>query len=284
MLLERHISNIEEWKFPKSTSWSYPSLNRTSTSSVTPHRAYGSIPQPNLLWPPPVFPFYSSVSGLWGLGHLIKVYGARLGICEAFFFLLRIGLARIGKMLTSSGPLLALSPSRLIECELSSLGPCFLDQLTSCWRLSVPFNSCIVPFYGYTEHPLHPDERWSRSYSIIQQGQLESTLGSNLRYQLYSLMKLIGREQAILLQLLTAKEPMILVNPTASSLPTGFGNKWSISFFFIWFSGHPLLVRVCLWKSDPAISREWSRDKACSPIFFEQAVLYRHWGRISGWF
>ncbi len=26
-------------------------MNRTSTSSVTPHRAYGSIPQPNLLWP-----------------------------------------------------------------------------------------------------------------------------------------------------------------------------------------------------------------------------------------
>lgn len=60
---------------------------------------------------------------LWGLGHLIKVYGARLGISQAFFFLLRIGLARIGKMLASSGPLLALSPSRLIECELSSLGP-----------------------------------------------------------------------------------------------------------------------------------------------------------------
>lgn len=26
-------------------------MNRTSTSYVTPHRAYGSIPQPNLLWP-----------------------------------------------------------------------------------------------------------------------------------------------------------------------------------------------------------------------------------------
>uniref|UniRef100_A0A494G9W5 Uncharacterized protein n=1 Tax=Solanum lycopersicum TaxID=4081 RepID=A0A494G9W5_SOLLC len=39
-------------------------MNRTSTSSVTPHRAYGSIPQPNLLWPR-VLPFYSSVSGPW---------------------------------------------------------------------------------------------------------------------------------------------------------------------------------------------------------------------------
>ena len=42
-------------------------MNRTSTSSVTPHRAYGSIPQPNLLWPR-VLPFYSSVSGPWEHG------------------------------------------------------------------------------------------------------------------------------------------------------------------------------------------------------------------------
>lgn len=36
-------------------------MNRTSTFSVLPHRAYGSIPQPNLLWPR-ALPFYSSVS------------------------------------------------------------------------------------------------------------------------------------------------------------------------------------------------------------------------------
>nr|QGW48295.1 hypothetical protein [Raphanus sativus]QGW48517.1 hypothetical protein [Raphanus sativus] len=43
-------------------------MNRTSTSSLTPHRAYGSIPQPYLLWTPPVLPFYSSVSGPWEHG------------------------------------------------------------------------------------------------------------------------------------------------------------------------------------------------------------------------
>lgn len=42
-------------------------MNRMSTSSVTLHRAYGSIPQPNLLWPR-VLPFYSSVSGPWEHG------------------------------------------------------------------------------------------------------------------------------------------------------------------------------------------------------------------------
>lgn len=44
-------------------------MNRTSTSSVTPHRAYGSIPQPNLLWPR-VLPFYFSVSGPWEHGSM----------------------------------------------------------------------------------------------------------------------------------------------------------------------------------------------------------------------
>ncbi|XP_047974549.1 BES1/BZR1 homolog protein 2-like isoform X2 [Salvia hispanica] len=34
---------------------------------VAPHRAYGSLPQPNLLWPR-VLPFYSSVSGPWEHG------------------------------------------------------------------------------------------------------------------------------------------------------------------------------------------------------------------------
>jgi hypothetical protein len=52
-------------------------MNRMSTSSVTPHRAYGSIPQPNLLWPR-VLPFYSSVSGPWEHGGAATKEVARL--------------------------------------------------------------------------------------------------------------------------------------------------------------------------------------------------------------
>lgn len=52
-------------------------MNRMSTSSVTPHRAYGSIPQPNLLWPR-VLPFYSSVSGPWEHGGAKTKEVARL--------------------------------------------------------------------------------------------------------------------------------------------------------------------------------------------------------------
>nr|YP_009381498.1 hypothetical protein AEK19_MT1085 [Utricularia reniformis]ART31307.1 hypothetical protein AEK19_MT1085 [Utricularia reniformis] len=54
-------------------------MNRTSTFSVTPHRAYGSLPQPNLLWSR-VFPFYSSVSGPWehgGGGFVVRLLRER---------------------------------------------------------------------------------------------------------------------------------------------------------------------------------------------------------------
>ncbi|KAG5606560.1 hypothetical protein H5410_028052 [Solanum commersonii] len=44
-------------------------MNRTSMSSFTLHRAFGSILQPNLLRPR-VLPFYFSVSGPWEHGAL----------------------------------------------------------------------------------------------------------------------------------------------------------------------------------------------------------------------
>lgn len=49
MLLEEHISDMEEFQFPIINEKIIPptrsSMDRTSTSSVTPHRACGSLPQ-----------------------------------------------------------------------------------------------------------------------------------------------------------------------------------------------------------------------------------------------
>ncbi|OMO65233.1 Photosystem antenna protein-like protein [Corchorus olitorius] len=58
-------------------------MNRTSTSFVTPHRAYGSIPQPNLLWPR-VLPFYSSAGRARKLPFLECKQGSLLTLLVAY--------------------------------------------------------------------------------------------------------------------------------------------------------------------------------------------------------
>ncbi|CAN6453630.1 unnamed protein product [Victoria cruziana] len=66
MLLERHISNIEDPNNQREDhSPTRSSMNRMSTSSVTPTVLMALYP--NSLWPR-VLPFYSSRSGPWGHG------------------------------------------------------------------------------------------------------------------------------------------------------------------------------------------------------------------------
>jgi hypothetical protein len=72
MLLERHISNIEGLHSQQSTRISYPTLNRTSTSTVTPTAHTALYPNPTFSGPGSSR-ISSLVSGPWKQG------GIRLG-------------------------------------------------------------------------------------------------------------------------------------------------------------------------------------------------------------